>query len=241
MNIGSWNGIIFLSQKRREKIVDSQKYDADKLRKIIETTLSNYANMIKRLERKKNVAEIMLIYYSVFLIVGTLTGKYFPQHYNVIWNEYFNIILSIVVLIFSLVNKNANYASRIDSLMDSLNGLKTIKRKLDDDSIEKYNEKYNEIVDKTERRNDTDFFRTVKQLCREYKISWIKKKRKGEDFLERNGYSSEMKEKQDKVINNYLSEINVMIEEIKIIFEYFLDTVLFAIPIIIFIFCVVIE
>ena len=83
-------------------MMDSQKYDADKLRKIIETTLSNYANMIKRLERKKNIAEIMLIYYSVFLIIGTLTGKYFPQHYNVVWNEYFNIILSIIVLIFSL-------------------------------------------------------------------------------------------------------------------------------------------
>lgn len=220
-------------------MMDSQKYDADKLRKIIETTLSNYANMIKRLERKKNIAEIMLIYYSVFLIIGTLTGKYFPQHYNVVWNEYFNIILFIIVLIFSLVNKNANYASRIDSLIDSLNGLKTIKRKLDNDSVEKYNEKYNEIVDKTERRNDTDFFRTVKQLCKEYKISWVKKKRKHEKPLkdQETKKKQEIKEKQDKVINNYLSEINVMVEESKIIFEYFLDVILFIIPIIIFVFC----
>lgn len=51
----------------------------------------------------------------------------------------------------------------------SLNGLKTIKRKLDNDSVEKYNEKYNEIVDKTERRNDTDFFRRSNSYAKNIK------------------------------------------------------------------------
>lgn len=43
---------------------------------------------------------------------------------------------------------------------------------------------------------------------------------------------------QEKVVNDYISEINVCVEEGKIVLEYIWDTVLFLIPITIFALCV---
>lgn len=216
-----------------------QKYDAKKCRKIVETTLSNYANMIKRLERKKNVSEFVLTYYSVFLIITTLTGKYFPNYYDVIVSDYFNIILSIIVLIYSLIIKNANYSTRISSIMDSLNQLKTIKREVTDDSLEEFNSRYNEIVDKTERRNDVDFFITVKNLCKSYDINWLTKKHnKNKKEIKIKEEEREEYERQEQVVRGYISEINVIVEQGKIILEIVWYIILFAIPIVLFVLCI---
>lgn len=216
-----------------------QKYDAKKCRKIVETTISNYANMIKRLGRKKNVSEFVLTYYSVFLIVATLTGKYFPSYYDTIVSDYFNIILSIVVLIYSLIIKNADYSSRIASIMDSLNQLKTIKREIDDENLEECNKRYNEIVDKTERRDDVDFFITVKNLCKSYEINWFTKKhKKTKKKMTVKEEEQEEYERQEKIVKGYISEINVVVEQGKIVFEMVWYVLLFVIPIILFILCI---
>lgn len=217
--------------------MDKQKYNATKMRKIVDTTLSNYANMIKRLERKKNISEFVLTYYSMFLIIMTLTGKYFPGLYDTTVSDYFNIILSVVVLIYSLIIKNANYSTRIDAIMDSLNKLKSIKRRIDDDNVEKCNEEYNDIVDKTERRDDVDFFITVKHLCKEFDINWLTKKHKigkRKSEMERD----DEYERQEQVVNDYLSEINVIAEQGKIAFEAVWNIILFVIPIVLFIICI---
>lgn len=216
-----------------------QKYDENKFRKIVETTLSNYANMIKRLERKKNVSEFVLTYYSVFLIITTLTGKYFSNYYHAAVSDYFNIILSVVVLIYSLIIKNANYSTRISDIMDSLNKLKAIKREVNEDSLEICNKKYNEIVDKTERRDDVDFFITVKNLCKSFEINWFTKKHikkakdKIVDYDEREEY-----ERQEKVVKGYISEINVIAAQGKIVFEIVWYIILFVIPILLFVLCI---
>ena len=91
------NEVISLSQVSNNK----PKYDKEKWKKIMDTTQSNYANMIKRLTRKSKFSNFILIYYSIFLIITTLTCKYFSDYYNVILSEYFSIILSIVVLAYS--------------------------------------------------------------------------------------------------------------------------------------------
>lgn len=219
--------------------MDKQKYSASKVRKIVDTTLSNYANMIKRLERKKNISEFVLTYYSVFLIITTLTGKYFPDFYDTTVSDYFNIILSVVVLIYSLIIKNANYSTRIDAIMISLNKLKSIKRRIDDENVEECNEEYNDIVDKTERRNDVDFFITVKHLCKEFNINWLTKKHrrsKRKESAEREKNDEYVK--QEKIVNDYLSEINVIAEQGKIIFEMLWNVILFTIPFVLFIICI---
>ena len=45
------------------KVQSSKKYDSNKWRKIINTTQSNYANMIKRLSRKQKISN--LVYWHV--------------------------------------------------------------------------------------------------------------------------------------------------------------------------------
>lgn len=213
------------------------KYDSNKFRKIVSTTLSNYANMIKRLEKRKKISEFVLIYYSIFLIMTTLTGKYFPETYNLVLSEYFNIIISVIVLIYSLINKNANYSSRLDVLLSSLNALKTIKRMVDDNNVNKYNDQYNKIVDNTERRDDVDFFITVKQLCKEHNINWITKKSKKINIDNIPNEEAEEQNRQQKVVNKYISEINVFVQEGKIILSVIWDIIIIAIPVLLFVIC----
>ncbi len=218
-----------------------QKYDASKFRKIIETTISNYANMVKRLERKKSVSEFVLTYYSVFLIITTLTGKYFSNYYNAAVSDYFNIILSVVVLIYSLIIKNANYSTRIANVLNSLNQLKSIKREVDDETIDQCHQKYNEVVDKTEQRNDVDFFITVKNLCKSFDINWFTKKHKRsatKKISTADQEELEEYERQEKIVKGYISEINVVVEQGKIVFEFIWYIFLFIIPIILFLLCI---
>ncbi len=215
-----------------------KKYDAKKWKKIIDTTQSNYANMIKRLSRKQKVSNFVLIYYSIFLIINTLTGKYFPEYFNLRLSEYFGVILSVVLLAYSLINNSSNYAVRISSIEESLNRLKTIKRQLNEEDLDKYVDMYNKVTDSTERREDVDFFITVKHLCKEYKINWVTKKRLNTQDIPDRNISQEEYQNQEKVVNNYISEINIFVEEGKILFGIFWEVILFIIPIIIFCLCV---
>lgn len=221
-----------------EKEQSVKKYDVNKWRKIINTTQSNYANMIKRLSRKQKISNIVLIYYSIFLIINTLTGKYFPNYFNSELAEYCGIILSVVMLAYSLINNSSNYAVRISNIEESLNSLKTIKRRLSDENLNECIKKYNKVADSTERREDVDFFITVKHLCKEFNINWFTKKRKDKVDWGQHDENEEEHKNQEKVVNDYISEINVCVEEGKIVLEYIWDTVLFLIPITIFALCV---
>ncbi len=227
-----------MDNKEQEK--NEYEY-AKKWKNIINTTQSNYNNMIKRLSRKQKVSNFVLIYYSIFLIINTLTGKYFPNFFDSSLSEYFGIILSVVMLAYSLINSNANYAVRISNIEAAHNKLKTIKRKLDDKNLKKCIDKYNKITDCTERREDVDFFITVKHLCKEFGINWLTKKHK---YLNNKSEEEDLEvpeeyRHQEKVVNNYISEINVFVEEGKILFECIWQIILFVIPIIIFILCIV--
>lgn len=207
------------------------KYTAEKWIKIMGTTQCNYSNMVKRLTRKSKISNFALIYYSIFLIVISLTSKYFPNNYNSNLAEYSSIVLSVIVLAYSLVNNNANYSVRINNIENSLNELKKIKRELNDKNLDKYIEIYNQITDKTERRDDRDFFNTVKNLAKLYNISIFSKKPKGNfENINANGI---------KVVNGYLAEINIYNEICKAVLEYSWYVFLFIIPIIVLILCVI--
>ena len=227
-----------MSEEKQGEIVVEKKYDKKKWKKIIDTTQSNYANMIKRLSRKNKVSNFVLIYYSIFLIIATLTSKYFPWYFNSKLGEYFGIILSVIVLAYSLVNNSANYAVRIANIETALNKLKTIKRGLEDRELEECVREYNEITDATERRDDVDFFITVKHLCNEYDINWVTKKRKKKTVKKDENRDEEYK-KQEEVVNNYISEINVLVEEGKIISEFIWNAILFLVPMLIFVLCII--
>lgn len=200
-----------------------------KWKNIMDTTLKNYSNMITRLSRRSKISNLILIYYSLSLIVYSITNKFFPDEFDTNLSEYFSILLSIIVLVYSIINNNANYTIRISKIQDSLNQLKTLKREIKDEISEedfkKLKPKYYEITDKTERRELTDFFKSIKEYCREYGINWVKFKPK------------EIMTTQEDAVNKHLSEVNKYVEQMKIIFEYCWNMILFLIPIAIFCFC----
>lgn len=221
--------------------MDKQKYNHRKWKKIMDTTQSNYACMINRLTKKSKISNFILIYYSIFLIMCSLTSKFFPVYFNTILAEYFNILISIIMLAYSIINSNADYTTRITKIEKSLNEIKTLKRELDESNLDESVEKYYKITDKTERREDVDFFITVKHLCKEYNINWKTNKRKpNEDNNEtKNMNEQEKKEykEQEDAVNNYLSEINPFIQQIKIIIDFVWNMALLFIPVILFAIC----
>ncbi|MFK4784847.1 SLATT domain-containing protein [Fusobacterium sp. MFO224] len=154
--------------------MEKEKYNLEKCREICEMTLTNYINMKKRLSLREKKSNFILIYYSAYIIIASLTPKYF-QNYNSELNEYFNIVISLILLNFSLINGNAHYGERIMKLEISINKLKTLKRKSNEElkpnevgdccknETSKFMEIYNNVVDSSEMRSDRDFYLTVKQ------------------------------------------------------------------------------
>lgn len=211
--------------------MDVEKYDSIKWKKIMDTTQINYSNMVKRLTRKSKISNFALIYYSIFLIISSLTCKYFPTIFNCKLADYFNIILSVIVLAYSLINNNANYSIRIANIENSLNQIKNIKRELDKDNLKDNINKYIEITDKTERREDVDFFITIKELKRKYK--------RAEDSKKNNEQEDREIIQQKKAVDDYLSEINVGYQILKILLEFSWYVILMLIPIVVFLICII--
>lgn len=105
-------------------------YNRDKYYRIMDRTQSNYANQLKRLSRDKKRADFILIYYSLALIIYSLSGKFYPELFNENWISYSSIILSIIVLIYSIVNSRSEYSGRISSIQHALNDVKRLKREV---------------------------------------------------------------------------------------------------------------
>lgn len=202
-------------------------YGKEKWLKICNTTLSNYINMEKRLTENKKLSDFILVYYSIFFIINSLTAVYF-ECYNVKLCEYFGIILSVVMLAYSFINSSANYTRRIDVITNAINQLKTLKRNFDDESeIDSFKRKYNDIVDNVEFRSDVDFFRTIKSKCKEHGVKWYA-------FFDTNGNEEKIQ------LKNYLSEISPFYLEFKIIMMCFFKLFVVLLPPIVIVLCFVI-
>ena len=199
-------------------------YDKEKWLKICNTTLSNYINMEKRLTENKKLSDFILIYYSIFFIINSLTAVYFDC-YNVKLCEYFGIILSVVMLAYSFINSSANYTRRIDVITNAINQLKTLKRNFNDEKeIDSFKSKYNDIVDNVEFRSDVDFFRTIKSKCKEHGVKWYA-------FFDTNGNEDK------KELKNYLSEISPFYLQLKIILFYLLKLLIIFLPLVVITLC----
>ncbi len=203
----------------------------DVWRQIFSTTLNNYIFMEKRLSNNKKLSELVLTYYSVFLLINSLTPIFFDW-YSTHLSNYFGIILSIVLLAYSLINSNANYTKRIDAITQAINQIKTIKRELTDDNIDQVKKEYNNIVDSVEFRGDIDFFRTVKCQCKELGIKWYQKPAKI-DTLATSG-----DEERISKVKNYLSEISPITLQIQIISKILFSILLFVFPLIVVALCI---
>ena len=56
--------------------------DVDRMYDRMETTQCNYDNMLKRLLRKKQFSNFVITYYSIALIIYSLTAEFFPEQFN---------------------------------------------------------------------------------------------------------------------------------------------------------------
>lgn len=204
-----------------------KEYNKDKVFDIMEITQNNYSNMLKRLTRKDRFSNFVLVYYSICIIVYSLTTEFFPSSINVKLSSYFNIILSIVVLVYSLINGSAKYSERIHMAEKVLNSVKAKKRDLNDENVDHIRSEYEQIMSKAEYRDEVDFFRTLKQKCKEKNVRWYCYKKdleKGSD-----------NDKELKSLNNYLSENFPYMQQAKICFEYLGYAFVIIIPIILFV------
>lgn len=202
--------------------------DKNKMYDIMNTTQSNYSNMLKRLQISKSFSNFVITYYSIALIVYTLTAEFFSNKFNTELSNYFNIILSIVVLTYSLIITNAKYSERIQAAERVLNEVKEKKRELTDDNVAEKRKEYENIMSKAEYRSEIDFFRTLKQKCKKNDVCWLYYKKSLEKIEDR--------DEADK-LKDYLSENFPLTQQLKIILQYIGKGVIVIIPICIFILC----
>lgn len=202
--------------------------DKNKMYDIMNTTQSNYSNMLKRLQIRKSFSNFVITYYSITLIVYTLTAEFFPDKFNTELSNYFNIILSIVVLTYSLIITNAKYSERIQAAERVLNEVKTKKRELTEGNVAEKRKEYENIMSKAEYRSEIDFFRTLKQKCKKNDVCWLRYK-KGLEKMEDRDEADKLKE--------YLSENFPLTQQLKIFLQYVGEGIIVIIPISIFILC----
>ena len=105
------------------------------------------------------------------------------------------------------------------------------KRELTDENLPAKNDEYNKIIDRMEYRAEVDFFNTLKQRCKEYNIRWYYYK---EDIEKNKLTVNESRKKQLDKLNNYLSEDNPYLQELKILCNNILYGVIILMPILIF-------
>ncbi len=108
--------------------MDVPQYDRNKYYRIMDRTQSNYANQLKRLSRAEKRSDFILIYYSLAIIIYSLSVKFYPGLFDSTWTTYSSLILSVIVLIYSIINSKAGYPERISKIQTSLNEIKRLKR-----------------------------------------------------------------------------------------------------------------
>lgn len=216
---------------------DDQGSDESRLNDVMSITQDNYANMLKRLDRNRKFSNFVLTYYSITLIVYSVTAKFFPKVYCNVLSDYFCIIISVVVLAYSLINSNANYHERQKNAERILNQIKDIRRgmKREENEVErgKLYESYKKITSDAEYRSDVDFFRTIKQRCKKYHVRWYNRKIDDKsDNSEKNSNDGSIEK-----IEEHLSEISPYFQQLRIISEYALMVLVVLLPLVLFIMC----
>lgn len=124
---------------------------------------------------------------------------------------------------------------RLHNVGEILKLVKAKKRELAEENYNTKKNEYKEVLRKAEIRTDVDFFRTLKQKCKELDIRWYEYK---EDISKK--HETDNQDKLDK-LNNYLSENASFTQQCKIICEYTLNVIIILFPLIIFLICFFIK
>ena len=161
--------------------MDEQKLK-ESIKRDIEFTSGNYAQMYKRLRSNDMASRFFTVYYSTVSIIYGLFPLFFEDKIiSLSMLNFLMISLSVVVLIASLLISLAQYGERSKKVMNGLDQLKQLKKRLQysdyknkDVDYQKMIDDYHEIVDSIELRLDLDYFRTCKELNSrgKYTESW---------------------------------------------------------------------
>lgn len=160
----------------KQKLLTSIKRD-------IEFTSGNYAQMYNRLKLNDSISKFLITYYSTVSIIYGLFPLFFEDKIVYLTGlDFLMMSLSVVVLIASLLISFDQYGERSKQVMTGLDRLKRLKKELlqySDDNFtkelyKKFIDEYHGIVDSIELRSDLDYFRTCKELNSrgKYTESW---------------------------------------------------------------------
>ncbi len=206
---------------------------------------------LKRLSKSGKRANFIVVYYSLALIVYSISTQFFPNLVNAHIIEFASIIMSIVILVYSIVSSNAKYLERAKSIENALITVKDLKRRIADlmdianpeerkGVFNNIKNEYKELCKDVEFRDDLDFYYAIKYLACQFKIS---KKRKTKEYLERDLSSYQYSEQEEKriidEIKGNLTEVNPKLQKFNIIVRKVLHLILYILPIIIMVFCVI--
>lgn len=157
-------------------------YNYEKYYRMIRVKQMIYSNQLKRLSVSSKRANFILIYYSIALIIYTLALRYFNHMLHQDFTEFASIVISIMILIYSIISSNSRFSERAHDVEFSLNQIKRMKRKLANipsmsydeqgEEFEDFKEKYEDLIDNVEYRDDLDFYYTVKYFCKKFNINF---------------------------------------------------------------------
>lgn len=231
-------------------------YNRNKYYRIIDVTQSNYANQLKRLSKAEKRSDFILVYYSLSLIIYSLSVQFYPSVFDATWLSYSSIVLSIVLLVFSIINSKAAYPQRVAAIQTALNKTKQLKRDVGNlpnlstrpclnspesdpssscksclyqDSCRKldtYKNEYENIVNTTEIREDVDFYHTILQLSKKHGINPYT----GHERDNRTHDSYERAVIRD--LKGYISENNPLVQAVFVWCTRIWHTLLYCIPVI---------
>lgn len=188
---------------------------------IMDITLLNYSNMLKRLKHNDIFSDFVLIYYSIVLIFLASLSMYYPDYINEKLCSFISLNMSVIVLAFSIINGSSNFKIRIKNVESSLNKIKNLKREISsnlghsiysdkdkENMLKEIINEYNSIVDSTEVRKDIDFCKSIKSMQNSNDAEKIKNAKK------------------------QLTEVNMKAEILKERTKYFFEGVIIVAPII---------
>lgn len=196
-------------------------------------TIASYINKGNRLRRKQGRYTFFQVYYSVMLIIYTITQISFKQYFHDALATYLSLILSVVMLVISVLPSASDCSGKISETEETLRALRKAARELDEpEKLPSVRQDYIQIMRGAERRADIDFFRTWKGKCREEEVYWLKL------LLKPHTYSGDEKKKQ---LIEYIRQVEPFRLMCLEVFEVLGDIVLFILPLVIFVFCFVAQ
>lgn len=239
------------------------KYDKNKYYRIMDMAQSNYSHQLKRLSKDSKRADFILCYYSIALIIFSLSVMYYPQRFDATWFGYSSIIISVILLTFSVVNSKSRYPERMAAITIALNTTKRLKREMgalpdtlpdlqigegeqtleEETEVQKrfkaIKEEYDKLVNTTEIRDDLDFYASVRARCVELELDTRTgkkknaKQRKKNETIEKENDSEYYMDMVNET-RGYISELNFWTQQFHIWVQRIWHALLYSLPVVVF-------